>query len=309
MSVLPSDIYDCEETDHADSIIEVVKSPISTDTWAAFDLIDTMSLHSGSWSFDGLPMWVVAVDGKYIEPTLSDVVPIFNGQRYRVIVKLTEPGDYTMRFSSTAIIQILFGVGTLRYTDPNTPNPGKKGVPFIDEIGRNTTADVTFFNTSTAKNFPSTSVEGVVVAQTFIMDMHHGYRGYEWTLNNTVFDMELFNMDPPLMLEPRPEFIGNVFTTKYGTWVDIVFAVTTPGQPPHPMHIHSTKYYVIGQGDGFFNWSTVAEAAAERPELFNFKDPISRDTQVTPATTTGPAWLAIRRRVENPGIPLSLSLS
>lgn len=265
-----------------------------------------MGLHSGSVSFDGLPMWVVAVDGDYIEPQFVDAVTMYNADRFRVMVKITNPGDYTVRFGSTTLAQILFGVATLRYIDPSLPTPvNQTSVPFINEVGQNTTTDVTFFDVVTAKNFPSTSVEDVSVAQTFKLHVHPATRAYEWVLNDTVFNMQMYNMDPPLMFRPQPNLMNNVtLTTEFDTWVDIVFIMTTPGQPPHVMHMHSNKFYVIGQGTGDFNWTTVEEAVSERPELFNLKDPIFRDGQQTLSSATGPTWLAIRRHVENAGAVL-----
>jgi FtsP/CotA-like multicopper oxidase with cupredoxin domain len=84
------------------------------------------------------------------------------------------------------------------------------------------------------------------------------------------------------------------------SWVDYVMQVG-PGQPPHPVHIHGRHFYVIGEGEGHFNWSTTAEAVLAVPEAFNLVNPPLRDTYPTPAAT-GESWLVLRRPSDNPGV-------
>lgn len=95
---------------------------------------------------------------------------------------------------------------------------------------------------------------------------------------------------------------GNLtVTTKNNTWVDLIFRVITPGQPPHPIHKHSNKGFIIGQGEGNFTWTSVAEAVTEIPGSFNLVSPPYRDVFITPPSATGPTWLAVRYHVVNPG--------
>jgi FtsP/CotA-like multicopper oxidase with cupredoxin domain len=72
-------------------------------------------------------------------------------------------------------------------------------------------------------------------------------------------------------------------------------------QPPHPIHKHSNKFFVIGQGEGKWKYSSIAEAMHYIPQSFNFETPQIRDTFATPPAATGPTWLAIRYHVVNPG--------
>ena len=62
--------------------------------------------------------------------------------------------------------------------------------------------------------------------------------------------------------------------------VDLVLQ-SNPGNPPHPMHKHGTPAYIIGQGSGAFNWSSVAEAIVASPTSFNLIDPPLRDGFLT----------------------------
>ena len=83
--------------------------------------------------------------------------------------------------------------------------------------------------------------------------------------------------------------------------VDLVFEAGEVPMPPHPMHKHGNKMYLIGHGEGAFEWASVAEAAEAQPELFNLVDPPRRDAFSTPNAAEGPAWMAVRYHVENPG--------
>lgn len=77
--------------------------------------------------------------------------------------------------------------------------------------------------------------------------------------------------------------------------------MSQPGQPPHPIHKHSNRYFVIGYGQGSFDYESVEEAMKYIPESFNFKNPQIRDTFPTPRSKKEPSWLAIRYQVVNPG--------
>jgi FtsP/CotA-like multicopper oxidase with cupredoxin domain len=78
--------------------------------------------------------------------------------------------------------------------------------------------------------------------------------------------------------------------------VDLIFQ-SNPRNPPHPVHKHGTPAYIIGQGSGAFNWSTVAEAVAASPTSFNLVDPPLRDGFLTAAAPTDFSWTVIRYKV------------
>ena len=48
------------------------------------------------------------------------------------------------------------------------------------------------------------------------------------------------------------------------------------------MHKHYNQFWVIGQGQGEWNYSSVAEAAAAMPENFNFVNPPVRGKSYKP---------------------------
>jgi len=63
------------------------------------------------------------------------------------------------------------------------------------------------------------------------------------------------------------------------------------------MHKHGTSAYIIGQGNGAFNWSTVAEAVAATPASFNLVDPPLRDGFLTAPAFADFSWTVIRYEV------------
>ncbi|KIY43564.1 hypothetical protein FISHEDRAFT_52806 [Fistulina hepatica ATCC 64428] len=85
-----------------------------------------------------------------------------------------------------------------------------------------------------------------------------------------------------------------------GTIVDLIIRVPI-GHPAHPVHKHYNKFWVVGQGMGDWNYSTVAEAYDAEPESFNFENPPLRDGFNTLATGTTSSWLALRYIAMNPG--------
>ena len=77
------------------------------------------------------------------------------------------------------------------------------------------------------------------------------------------------------------------------TVVDLILQ-SNPANPRHPVHKHSTPAYIIGQGLGAFNWSSVSEAIVASPTSFNLVDPPLRDGFLTAATSTDFSWTVIR---------------
>ena len=60
------------------------------------------------------------------------------------------------------------------------------------------------------------------------------------------------------------------------------------------MHKHGAPAYIIGQGSGVFNWSSVAEAIAASPASFNLVDPPLRDGFLIAPAPTDYSWTVIR---------------
>lgn len=132
--------------------------------WLALDLIGTFNFISANFAIDGHPLWIYAEDGSFIEPLLVDVVTIFNGQRFSVLIYLRDLGDYTIRVASTSAYQLMAGQATLSFHETNSVAPKLNQVisPYIDDGGVNTTADVVFFEQGDMKAFPASPISQTI---------------------------------------------------------------------------------------------------------------------------------------------------
>lgn len=301
LSAVPPEIFDvCTPTDAPQELIEVPISPSSAGNWVALDIIGTFGLMTGSFSIDDHSVWVYAVDGAYIEPQLVEAITITNGDRFSIMVKLDKPGEHTIRFASTTTAQMLAGYATLSYDHQNRSRVEEPS-QYIDDVGMNTTASVRFFDQIAMRPFPADTISPTA-DQTFVLGMRVAGSSYNWALNNSIYPAQLDNEEPLLFNSPFDDDSDNVtISTLNDTWIDLVFVAETFPMPPHPIHKHGNRMWLIGQGEGAFNYSSVAEAAAAMPNAFNFVNPPKRDGLATPPATTGPNWMAVRYHVTNPG--------
>ncbi|KAE8146905.1 multicopper oxidase-domain-containing protein [Aspergillus avenaceus] len=272
--------------------------------YRSWDVSSMASTSSLAFSIDKHPVYIYAIDGRYIEPLRVDALTIAIGTRYSILVKLDQaPTDYPVRAANNVPAQIINGTAILRYKTPaataTPPPPPPTTTPYITELGTNATASTTFLNESAVTPFPPIS-PALTSHKTFILNVDHAGASYRWTLGNASFPLS--NEDATPLLFNRTSIPAKyLITTQNNTWVDIIINMTSSGQPPHPIHKHSNKYFVIGAGQGSFTYASVAEAVKHVPQNFNFVTPQIRDTFPTPSAAAGPAWLAIRYQVVNPG--------
>ncbi|PLB37359.1 multicopper oxidase-domain-containing protein [Aspergillus candidus] len=244
-----------------------------SDKYVSYDLIGAAGLAMTAFAIDEHPMWIYAVDGRYVEPAKADFLTVSNGNRYSVLVALDKPaGDYTIRVANQGVNQIINSTAVMSYISL-PKNPRRASTPSIDITGAPIDKH-TVLDDNKLVPFP-VEVPSQDVAQT-----HH---------------------DTPLLFHPETAPKDLTISTQNGTWVDLIFAAVQPLQPPHPFHKHSNKFFVIGAGDGEWNYTSVADAVRHRPGDFNLKTPQIRDTATTPPAATGPTWMAIRYHVVNPG--------
>lgn len=245
-------------------------------------------------------MYIYAVDGAYIEPMLVDVVTIYNAARFSVLIKLTDLGNYPLRVASTTAAQSISNYAIISYHAPGQAAPTVQTTPYINDVGTATSSDVVYYNQAAQKSFPPITVPDYA-NQTFILNMLVAGQTYLWALNNSIYPLNS-DYQTPVLLDPMPYVQNNVtLSTLNDTWVDIVFVTGTYPQPQHPIHKHGNKMFLIGQANGPFNYSTVAEAYAAQPQSFNFATPPRRDVLTTYPTSNQQAWMAIRYYSNDPG--------
>jgi len=318
ISKIPPGMVDgCSATNGSHEIIEVN----AADGYASFHWISAMSVKTPVVSIDEHHMTVFAVDGAYIQPQPADTIFMYNGERFAAMIKLDQPaGDYTIRVANSGADQILSGFATLRVTNSTTRRHGRKATstsvssapastssPYIDYAGGNLSGSVVALDETKLIPFPASKPAPTADA-THFMNLGRLNYNYGWSLSGDALYPDSGDMSKPLLFYPNSTLGRNgslVFTTKNGTWVDIVLQVilndAAPAQPAHPVHKHSDKAYIIGAGSGIFNYTNVAEAMKVIPEDFNLETPSLRDSFATPSILRGPAWVVFRYQVVNPG--------
>ncbi|KAH8702106.1 conidial pigment biosynthesis oxidase Arb2 [Talaromyces proteolyticus] len=273
--------------------------------WASLNFVGGASEKALVVSIDEHPMWVYEVDGRYIEPQYAHTLEMYNGERYAVLIKLDkEPAQYNITIANDGGNQIIAAYATLQYVGGE--ETARQSNPYINYGGQPTSSDVIPLNVSTLPPFPP--VYPAKYADDFyLLNLSRINSSWEWSLDGTKFlPADLDSMEPVYFNPSSPELANALkITTRNNTWVDIVFQIhiddptVTPLQPPHPIHKHSNKMFLIGSGQGVFNWTSIEEGIKASPESFFLDRPLYRDTFVT--SPRGIAWIAIRYFVENPG--------
>ncbi|KAL8822659.1 MAG: hypothetical protein Q9191_006609 [Dirinaria sp. TL-2023a] len=306
---LPPGLIDgCKPTNGSQEIIEVD----AKDGYVSIHWISAMSIKTPVVSIDEHPMCVFAVDGQYIQPQPADTIFMYNGERFAAMVKLDKPpGDYTIRVANSGADQLISGYATLRVkgndSTSTSPTPASTSTPYINYAGGNVSASVIPLDETKLVPFPASKPAPTADA-THFLKFGRLNANWEWTLSGNGSYPETADYQQPLLFYPNSTDAHNsslVFRTKNGTWVDVVMQVVlnaaAPAQPAHPIHKHSNKAYIIGAGNGVFNYSSVADAIQSIPGSFNLETPSLRDSFATPSVLQGPAWVVFRYQSINPG--------
>ncbi|XRM36794.1 hypothetical protein ABZX51_000285 [Aspergillus tubingensis] len=298
LSKIPKGFYEgCTPSEGPTEVFKVN----SSSRYASFDFISMAGSTSLVFSIDEHPMYVYAVDGRYVEPLLVEAVTVPVASRYSVMVPLKsedQAGDYTIHVANNYANQLINGTAVLSY-DTATPKQIGTSQPYINEAGANATASTVILNETDVIPFPVVA-PAKKADRTYILNVENANSSYTWTLGNQ-YPVSNEELRPPVLFNLSSISQAYSAMTEYGTWVDLIINITTSGQPQHPIHKHSNKYFVIGTGNQPFIWSSVEEAMKDIPENFNFENPQMRDTFYSPSSSTGPSWLAMRYHIVNPG--------
>ena len=306
MAALPADVLDvCTPTTGPQEVITVHKHHSSDEKWFAIDLIGAFHLMTTVFSIDEHPVWVYAVDGEYIKPQQVNAIQINNGDRYSILVRLTNPGTYPLRVASVQNSQMMYSNALLRYSvNQDGAAPTRETVPYVKKNGLPASNSTIYFSQPKQKQFVPAPV-AQTSDQTYKLHMRTAGSSYQWALNKTAFNPAILDHGSEGVVLFTPDFNdqdNHTITTQNGTWVDLILVTDTIPMPPHPIHKHGNKMYLIGNGIGPFPWATVSEAVAAVPQSFNLVDPPKRDGFVTAqATPTNATWTVFRYQVTSPG--------
>ncbi|KAL7417735.1 Cupredoxin [Mrakia frigida] len=301
----PETFYNCNTTSVTPLENVVVDSKSE---WVALQLLNGGSNWNVIISIDEHPMWVVAVDGSYITPVRVDGIDIAMGERYAVFVKLDKAAgsSYNIRAAANVLPQVLTGYALLSY-EPTTPKRDHKkhrGTKTNSTVSPPTAtasslasiayggepldpSNYTLFNASYHPPYPSNPPPLGEANVTIQLDLSL-QSATVWVMNRQPWK----TLDTPILFDPSTPVGSNLsFAYESNDVVDLVMTVEA-GQPSHPVHKHGVKGWIVGQGTGSFNWTSVAEAAVAVPDFFNFVDPPFRDNFNTLSGEA--AWTVVR---------------
>ncbi|KAI9375833.1 laccase-1 [Aspergillus egyptiacus] len=314
-AVPPKLVSECTPSEGDTTII-----PVNPDEnpWISLNFIAGVAQKGLTFSLDNHTMWVYEVDGQLVEPREVEMVAAYNGARYSVMVKLDQtPGDYTLRVADNGGDQVMSGYAVLTYT--NAPEDcssvpeaqlGPHTAGYMNYGGMNTSASVR--QLLFTENLPAFGVPppppSTEVAKTLRTAMTRINNSYSWSLGSDVLYEPEITSDTPLIFESDPFSViadKYVLTAPSNSWVDIVLEIVAnehdPIHPPHPIHKHGNRAYIIGHGSGKFMWENVHQAETERPDLFYADRAAYRDTFVMDffdSRRMEGAWIVIRYFVE-----------
>ncbi|KAG8677471.1 hypothetical protein FPOAC1_003489 [Fusarium poae] len=298
-ALLPGTFSGCKETDGEIETIKISNYLGQWESWLAFDIVGAINFVSGVFSIDGHDMWVYAMDGSYIEPQKVQAIPVTNGDRYSIVIKIANSGDYKMRFSANSAPQLITGHAILSIEGYSAAEGNIE--PWINIVGVPASKEVAVFNQIVAFPYPPSPISPTADV-TFNLSMAIKGASYLWALNETGLLSEELDDQRPTLFNPQPYVNNNVtISTKLGQWVDLVFVAALFPQPPHPIHKHGSKMYMLGAGTGHFRWDSVEEAIKEIPDQFNLVNPPRRDAFSSAPAEMEPSWVVVRYHAADAG--------
>ncbi|SNX87441.1 related to Laccase I precursor [Melanopsichium pennsylvanicum] len=290
----------CKNTTAPLTVFSAAKAIKEGRKWLNLQIIDTATNDYYGFSIDSHKMWIVAVDGHYVEPMEVDWAQITIGSRLSVMVELNQDYDgyvFPIRLTAARPLQPIEGHGFLSYIDEIDGTWS----PDIEEdfgyVMRETTDAHVLFSGFVVdasivkwKQNLSTPFDPISkVPQESSMTLHAV--ASQNSLN--VWQVATMPLDTARLADDRPMLFnmtdGNATsnqltpyaTIPFGTVVDLImenniYSIVGGPNSPHPFHMHSRRFWVIGSGAGPFPTDTVAEAQALGYK-FNLDTPPLRD--------------------------------
>lgn len=278
-------------------------------------------------SIDEHQFAITEVDGTDVEPATSTRLMISPAQRYSIIISANQIARDTYWLRAKMV--------THCFSNPNLPGKGHDEVRVILSYNLTTTEDrhLNHENLPKSQNWPQGmevicrdqhSIPLVPVPAIAPPEPDHIYylranlEIGDWRLERGFFNESTFRgkLDSPsLHRTVEGLHTDNVTFTSTNDGVNALafdkkheFTIQHSGikaidliiqnfdEGNHPMHLHGHKYFVLGQGHGYFpGYEKLYSLDAENNSL---KNPLRRDT----ASVEGFGWLLIRFITDNPGM-------
>ncbi|SPO29864.1 related to Laccase I precursor [Ustilago trichophora] len=290
----------CKNTTAPLTVFSAAKAINEGRKWLNLQIVDTSTNWYLGCSVDGHKMWIVAVDGHYVEPMQVDWAQITIGSRLSVMVELDSSLDgnvFPIRLTGARALQPIEGHAFLSYIDDidGTWTPELEEdfgyamrtltTAHVPMSGFITDASVVKWQQNLSTPFDPISA----VPKTSNMTLHAV--ASQNSLN--VWQLATMPLDTAHLADERPMLFnatdGNATSNQMapyasiplGTVVDIImenniYSIVGGPNSPHPFHMHSRRFWIIGSGAGPFPADTVAEAQ-DLGYTFNLDTPPLRD--------------------------------
>ncbi|KAL4194759.1 hypothetical protein AMTRI_Chr05g70080 [Amborella trichopoda] len=304
-------------------------SLLLSDWWHQSIYQQMVDLHSKPFRWIGEPqnhkLVLVEADGSYIQPVTVESLDIYSGETYSLLLH-TNQDPSTNYWASASIIsrhpKTPPGLAILNYR-PNPSSLLPRSAPPTPPKWNDTARAIAFARKILADPLRNTNPPASAIHRIVLLNTQNKINGYtKWAINNvslvlpatpylgsiryglhSAFD---FHTNPP---EDFPEnydifrppqnpnaTTGNaVYKLKLGSTVDVILQnanlLTEGTSEVHPWHLHGHDFWVLGFGDGRFNWQRDAAR-------FNLKDPPRKNT----VALFPYGWTAIRFVADNPGV-------
>lgn len=240
------------------------------------------------WKFmiDDHTMTVMAMDLVPIVAYNTTVLSIGMGQRYDIVVTATESsGNFWIR----AIPQTACSdndnadniMGILMYDSTDTTEPSTSAYSYTDSCDDE--------DMSTLVPYLSKTVSTEDEDDDFAVTVGRSNNVFKWYMAGTTFEVEW--ADPTLLqiYENTSDWTTSSHVIELPTesqWV--YFIIETTQAVPHPIHLHGHDFFIIAQGSGTYDSTTVS---------LTLDNPPRRDVAMLPSS----GYLVIAFETDNPG--------
>ncbi|CZR56712.1 related to laccase precursor [Phialocephala subalpina] len=239
------------------------------------------------FSIDNHTLQVISTDFVPIVPYNTTMVSIGMGQRYDVIVIADQAeGDYWMRAipqescSDNDNVDNILGI--VRYDSTSTSDPTSTAYTYSDSCDDEDISTLVPYLSNQVGTSPS-------VSDTFTATLSNGGGAILWKMGDTSF---VNDWDYPTVLQVAE---GNDTWTSEQNIIEldtadqwVYFVIETTFAQAHPIHLHGHDFWVLAQGTGTYDSSTVTLTTTDGPR---------RDVAMLPAS----GYLVLAYYTDNPG--------
>lgn len=273
----------------------------SNTDWYYFNLLNAGGQFTKAFSIDGHQLWVVAIDGIFVNPQLAHQIILPVGSRVTIVVK-AKKGKFPIRFAAALTPQFIEGVGYLvNHMEDGSRNETQPTI-FQDLDGR-----LTLENHISIWPKDTVPFDQNVKYKLGTLPADHTFRMH---LNRT--GMITFSMFPdgellPLTFEHDTPLLYNFSRQSYGKWalrdniksgdiVDII--INNSNAMGHPIHLHGHLFYLLSHDNSNpFIHNSVEDAVQHGYTEFNDNPTLFDITYIPPRGHS-----VIRFVADNPGI-------